>query len=64
MTAIEEAHKGSLIRRWFRGNSDNLLQRLHGAMLFTESDEVEDELDFLYEFEVTRREMALEAKHV
>ncbi len=64
MTAIEEAGNGDNICRWFLAeNSSKLLCKLHGAVIFAESDDLEDELDFLFEFEMTRREMALEAKH-
>ncbi len=62
MTAIEEAACGEVICNWFRGDKDNLIQKLHGASVFTDN-ELGDELDFLFEFEMTRREMALEAKH-
>lgn len=62
-TAIEEAACGEVICIWFRGDKDKLIPKLHGANVFTEG-ELADELDFLFEFEMTRREMALEAKHV
>ncbi len=63
MTAIEQSADGAnLICRWFRGDSDTLLAKLNGAMMFADN-ELADELDFLFEFEMVRREMALEAKH-
>ncbi len=62
MTAIEEADCASIICRWYRVDRHKIIFLLRGAMAFAEG-EVEDELDFLFEFEMTRREMALEAKH-
>lgn len=62
MTAIEEAGGKNVICKWWREDPKKLSTLLHGAVTFSEG-ELSEELDFLFEIAITRREMVLEEKH-
>jgi len=60
-SVIEKSGGRNVICNWWRGDPKKLGILLHGAVIFSEGALCE-ELDFLFEIALTKREMALENK--